>query len=93
MPFKVPPPYEPAPRAAKTIKMMVERRREFDRDHLSEVYPNISWPKTVPAKVIAEMFFCALDSVYALPYSCLRMVETDPMTYCAISKRRQVYGV
>jgi hypothetical protein len=80
MPLRVPPPYEPAPRAAKTIKMTVERRREFDRDHLSLVYPNTSWPRTVPAKVTEETFFCEGDPVYFSPYSLVRMVETDPMT-------------
>ena len=34
------------------MRMTVETRREFLRDHLSLVYPKRSWPKTVPAKVI-----------------------------------------
>jgi hypothetical protein len=61
--------------------MTVERRRLFDRDHLSLVYPKTSCPKTVPAKVIAEMFFCELDPVYSVPYILPSMVETDPMTW------------
>jgi len=42
-PCRLPPaPYEPAPSAAKTMRMTVETRREFVRDHLSLVYPKRS---------------------------------------------------
>jgi hypothetical protein len=30
---------------------------------------------------MAEMFFCALDLVYAVPYSFAKIVETEPMTW------------
>lgn len=62
------------------MRMIVDASSEFERDHLSLVYPKISWPRTVPAKVMAEMFFCELDPVYSVPYIFPRIVDTDPMT-------------
>ncbi len=49
-------------------------------------------PKIAPAKAMAETFFCALLCVYAVPYSRVRMVDTDPITLLmsggrAINKR------
>jgi hypothetical protein len=63
------------------MRRMVETRSEFLRDHLSLVYPKSSCPKTVPAKVMAEMFDTALEFLYVGPYIIPNNVDTDPITY------------
>jgi hypothetical protein len=79
-PVGLPPaPYEPVPRVAKRMMIIVDAKRDHFREKWSEVYPKNSMPTTVPANVILATFACAEEVVYATGYILLNIVFTGPM--------------